>query len=330
LAQAILAQGLIARTGHACIMAPWLQSDRSRWQPKYSAQHRDGKCSTLALLGDFHTELMGELTAKLDVHVNTLNNALVLFKDRGAPLPRQLSSQLRKLDNMYKIARHLDVKLLDGIISEVRRTVSDFNVKDNAQGKDGSFQDQQPLTFADVHLETLAAEASDTIFPDTTVNVKARIQFEEEIITLDDLPIGPSDIIEAVPPDLPVLPEAVQSPDLPAVREAVQLPDQPVHEAVQSPALPAVHEADSPESSGSGWQQCKPRAKRTSTLQKVITADALCFDDVTIYLDPKYPKPRSRAQLFQMLDFIAKSDMFCNCKERKKWDRICRHVIKNT
>jgi len=234
LAQAILAQGLIARTGHACIMAPWLQSDRSRWQPKYSAQHRDGKCSTLALLGDFHTELMGELTAKLDVHVNTLNNALVLFKDRGAPLPRQLSSQLRKLDNMYKIARHLDVKLLDGIISEVRRTVSDFNVKDNAQGKDGSFQDQQPLTFADVHLETLAAEASDTIFPDTTVNVKARIQFEEEIITLDDLPIGPSDIIEAVPPDLPVLPEAVQSPDLPAVREAVQLPDQPVHEAVQS------------------------------------------------------------------------------------------------
>ena len=60
--------------------------------------------SSLAMLADFHCELLGIFSVKAGTSVTTANQGTVLFK---AVLPAKLRSQLQTLSKTFSVLRHL-------------------------------------------------------------------------------------------------------------------------------------------------------------------------------------------------------------------------------
>jgi len=110
-------------------MCGWPRQARSRqWMKKAASQTSDYYTSdrVMAMMANFHGRMLNKLATKCGAPTTTLNESLTLLKHHNVFLDKKVVSRLRKLDNVFKVMRHVTDQLLE-------RTLQDIDAIDNVK-----------------------------------------------------------------------------------------------------------------------------------------------------------------------------------------------------
>lgn len=101
----------------------WFQSGAGRGKWRAASQHKPSwsrkEDPVLGKLACFHEAMMEMMTSSMGYPACTLNDMLVFMKSQHLSLPKKLVGKLRKLDQMYKMARHITTATLDVVLVEL-------------------------------------------------------------------------------------------------------------------------------------------------------------------------------------------------------------------